>query len=474
MKNFSKIALASSFFMLGIGPAAYAQKKATPAPAKKTTSAAPKGTAGYTKLKSGLQSKIVKHGTGKKKPAVTDHIEMYIHVVVGDSVTFDSRKMYGEKPVPYAIVAPKFKGDPVEGFMLMVAGDSAVFKLPVDSLIKAGGQAPPGMKAGQTVEWDVALVSVRTDAEEKKETEKKNSEQKGIDDKLLQEYFTKNNLKPLKTVSGIYYVISKEGTGEKVQAGQSVSVNYTGKLIDGKVFDSNEDSAFHHVEAFTVEVGKGHVIKGWDEGLQLLKKGSKATLFIPSGLAYGPQEHNPIPANGILIFDVTILDVMTAEEAKKAAEAKAAQQKKEAEGKQAMQKLNEDRELKEYFAKHNIQATKTESGMYYSISREGTGENAKPGQNVTMHYLGKLLNGKVFDSNMDSTFTATPGKAPFTFPLGQHRVIAGWDEGVQLLKKGSRGTFYLPSYLAYGERGAGGSIPPNAILIFDVEVMDIQ
>jgi FKBP-type peptidyl-prolyl cis-trans isomerase len=472
MKNLSKKALASSMFALCIGPAAYAQTKA--APAKKTT-AASKNAAGFTKLKSGLQYKIVKHGTGKKKPAVTDHIEMYIHVVVGDSVTFDSRKMYGEKPVPYAIVAPKFKGDPVEGFMLMVAGDSAIFRLPVDSLIKNGGQAPPGMKAGQTVEWDVALVSVRTDAEEKAVTEKKNSEQKGIDDKLLQQYFTKNNLKPMKTASGIYYIISKEGTGEKVQSGQTVSVNYTGKLIDGKVFDSNEDSSFHHAEAFNVEVGKGRVIKGWDEGLQLLKKGSKATLYIPSGLAYGPTERNPIPANAILIFEVTILDVKSAEEAKKEMEAKQEQRKKEMESKTAMLKLNQDRDLKEYFAKNNIKATKTESGMYYSIIKEGTGENAKPGQKVTMHYLGKLLNGKVFDSNMDSTFTATPGKAPFTFALGQHQVIAGWDEGVQLLKKGSRGTFYLPSYLAYGERGAaGGAIPANAILIFDVELMEIE
>ena len=463
MKNLSKIALASSLLVLSAGPVVYAQTKA--APAKKTT-AAPKSGA-FTKLSSGLQYKIVKHGTGKKKPAITDHIEMYIHVRVGDSTTFDSRKMYGEKPVPYGIVAPKFKGDPVEGFMLMVAGDSAVFKLPVDTLIKGAGQAPPGMKAGQTIEWDVALISVRTDAEEKIATEKKSAEQKGVDDKLLQQYFTKNNLKPLKTASGIYYIISKEGTGEKVQAGETVSVNYTGKLIDGKVFDSNEDSAYHHVEPFSVEVGKGHVIKGWDEGLQLLKKGSKATLFIPSGLAYGPQERNPIPANGILIFEVSVTDVKTAEEAKKDAASKA-------EGKVAMQKLSEDREMKEYFTKKGIHATKTESGMYYTISKEGTGENAKPGQNITMYYIGKLLNGKLFDSNVDSNFVLSPGKSAFTFPLGQHHVIAGWDEGVQQLKKGSRGTFYIPSYMAYGERGMGAAIPPNSILIFDVEVVDIQ
>ena len=473
MKNIGKIALASSLFMLGAGLATHAQEKKA-APAKKTT-AAPKSEGGFTKLKSGLQYKIVKHGTGKKKPAETDHIEMYIHVRVGDSTTFDSRKMYGEKPVPYAIVAPKFKGDPVEGFMLLVAGDSAVFQLPVDSLLKNGSQAPPGMKAGQIVEWDVALVTVRTDAEEKKENEKKSNAQKAIDDKALQDYFKKNNLKPLKTASGLYYVILKDGAGATAKPGETVSVNYSGRLIDGKPFDSNEDSAYHHVEPFNVQVGKGGVIKGWDEGLQLLKKGTKATLFIPSGLAYGPQERNPIPANAILVFDMTILDIKTPEEAKKDAEHKAEQHKNEAEGKQAKLKLSEDKELKDYFAKNNIQATRTESGLYYTIKKEGTGENAKPGQKVSMNYIGKLLNGKEpFDANVDENFVSKPGKAPLTFGLGQHQVIAGWDEGVQLLKKGSRGTLYIPSYLAYGERAMGAGIPANSILVFDVELVDMQ
>ncbi len=469
MKSSVKITLLSAGVILGLTPAVNAQKKEAP---KKAPIVA-KGTManGYMRLPSGLEYKIIKHGTGKKKPGVSDHIEMFIHVHVADSVMFDSRKMYGEKPVPYAIVAPKFKGDPVEGFMMMVAGDSAVFRIPVDSLQKSGNQLLPWMKPGQKIEYNVELVSVRTDAEEKKENEAKGAAQKGIDDTKLQEYFKKNNIKPMKTASGLYYTITKEGEGEKIQAGQSISVNYTGKLIDGKIFDSNEDSTFHHMEPFNLEVGKGRVIKGWDEGLQLLKKGSKATMYIPSGLAYGPQERNPIPANGILIFDVTIADVKSAEEAKKEAEAKAEKRKKEMAEKSSKQKLTDDKELKDYFAKNNIHAIRTETGLYYTITKEGTGENAKAGEKVSMSYLGKLLDGKVFDKNVDDNFVNT---RPFTFTLGQHQVISGWDEGVQLLKKGSKATFYLPSHLAYGERGAGANIPPNSVLIFDVELLNIE
>jgi len=105
------------------------------------------------------------------------------------------------------------------------------------------------------------------------------------------------------------------------------------------------------------------------------------------------------------------------------------------------------------------------------ITTKGLGPNAKPGKKVTMNYTGKLLNGKMFDSNTD------PAKGhvqPFTFTLGVGQVIKGWDEGVQQLKLGSKGTLFIPSGLGYGEHGAGGDIPPNAVLVFDVEVTGID
>ena len=138
---------------------------------------------------------------------------------------------------------------------------------------------------------------------------KKIATQRTIDEKKLQEYFAKTHIKPLKTSFGVYYTISKEGEGNKVLAGETVSVFYTGRLLDGTVFDSNIDPSFHHTEPLIFETGKGQVIRGYDKGVQLLKKGSKATLYIPSELAYG--EHSPagIAANSVLVFDVEILDV---------------------------------------------------------------------------------------------------------------------------------------------------------------------
>jgi FKBP-type peptidyl-prolyl cis-trans isomerase len=216
-------------------------------------------------------------------------------------------------------------------------------------------------------------------------------------------------------------------------------------FMDGKKFDSNVDSSFHHTQPFQLEVGKGSVIKGWDEGLQLLNVGGKATLYIPSTLAYGATERGPIPANSILIFDVEILDLPD-------------------------QDVVDDKIIKEYIAKNNIKATRTESGLYYVITQKGLGPNAKPGKKVTMNYTGKLLDGTTFDSNVDPKFSHV---APFTFQLGSGQVIKGWDEGVQLLNMGEHATFIIPSGLAYGPGGNHG-IPPNAVLLFDVELVSID
>ncbi len=113
-------------------------------------------------------------------------------------------------------------------------------------------------------------------------------------------------------------------------------------------------------------------------------------------------------------------------------------------------------------------ALRTASGLYYVIDVEGNGAQAQPGQTVVAHYTGTLFeDGKKFDSSVDRG-------APFEFPIGQHRVIAGWDEGFALLKVGSKGKLIIPSKLGYGIRGAGGVIPPNADLVFEVEMLGIK
>ena len=123
-------------------------------------------------------------------------------------------------------------------------------------------------------------------------------------------------------------------------------------------------------------------------------------------------------------------------------------------------------------AKEAIDALKkgakvTSSGLAYKIIKKGTGAKAEAGKTVSVHYTGKLSNGTKFDSSYDRN-------QPIEFELGRGRVIKGWDEGISLLNVGSKATFIIPPDLAYGARGAGGVIPPNATLIFDVELVEIK
>jgi FKBP-type peptidyl-prolyl cis-trans isomerase FkpA len=110
---------------------------------------------------------------------------------------------------------------------------------------------------------------------------------------------------------------------------------------------------------------------------------------------------------------------------------------------------------------------KTNSGLDYNETQAGTGAQAAAGKTVSVHYTGKLTNGKVFDSSL------TRG-TPIEFVLGAGRVIKGWDEGIALMKVGGKAILTIPPQLGYGERGAGGVIPPNATLIFEVELVSVK
>ncbi len=122
--------------------------------------------------------------------------------------------------------------------------------------------------------------------------------------------------------------------------------------------------------------------------------------------------------------------------------------------------------LENYLELTNITVEPTESGLYYVPIKKGQGETAKAGDYVTVHYTGSLISGKVFDSSI--------GKNPFSFYLGQGRVIQGWEEGIALMKKGEKAKLIIPSKLGYGKRGTGKDILPYSTLVFEVELINIQ
>lgn len=140
----------------------------------------------------------------------------------------------------------------------------------------------------------------------------------------------------------------------------------------------------------------------------------------------------------------------------------------------------ESKTIEAYLKEKGLNGIKTASGLYYVIEREGTGEATTPNTTMYVDYAGYLLDGTIFDTSIpeiakaNNIFNEQRPYEPLPVNVGMGQVIPGWDEGLLLLKKGSKAKFIIPSPLGYGENGAGSSIPANSILVFDVEVKNVQ
>jgi FKBP-type peptidyl-prolyl cis-trans isomerase len=259
----------------------------------------------------------------------------------------------------------------------------------------------------------------------KKETKAKQEKQAPRKLKLETEYTT---------ASGLKYTMKQLGNGEQATPGTAVSVHYIGRLADGKTFDSSRDRG----QPFSFKLGSGQVIKGWDEGIALMRVGDRAILTIPPNLGYGDRDMGMIPPNSTLFFDVELMEIKEA--------------------------------VKPWTITSKDTIT-TASGLKYIIvekAKDANAPKAEAGKMVSVHYTGFLLDGnKIFDSSVERG-------TPISFPLGQSQVIKGWDEGIALMHVGDKYRLIIPPNLGYGSQGAGNVIPGGATLCFDVELMEVK
>lgn len=238
-----------------------------------------------------------------------------------DSILFSSYD--NGAPVRIQVQPSRNIGDLMDIFPLLAAGDSALIKVPSDSLFKDyEEQRPEFLPTGAFLFFVVKILKVQS--EEAAIVEKKNMEDKLKNEELvgLGKFIADSKSTFKATTSGLRYIILSPSLKRKPLAGDTVLVNYTGRTLDGKVFDSSIAAEAikaglqqpgRNYEPIRFVVGEEKVIKGWDEGLLLLNEGSKARFVIPSALAYGPNAMgDDIKAYATLVFDVDLVAVKPA------------------------------------------------------------------------------------------------------------------------------------------------------------------
>jgi FKBP-type peptidyl-prolyl cis-trans isomerase len=296
-------------------------------------------TGAFKKGDKGLEYKVISTGSGKTIP-YGNFIQIHIKQVYGgnkDTVLSDSRDMVAPIQLFDSVNTPMAYYKIIKQLR---KGDSLIIRQLTDTAFRDSQQGmPPFMKKGKYIYTHVKLVNIfatqleadsankaeraiakpRVFKKQMEEVEKeiaKFNDQRKIDDKIIVDYLAKNNIKAEKANWGTYVSVTTEGTGEKMNYDNIAMVNYTGRTLDsGRVFDSNLDPKFKHTEPlqFTM-MNLGAVIFGFTDAFQLLKKGTKATIYIPSSLGYGKEGSQVLKPNENLIFDVEITDVMTAAE----------------------------------------------------------------------------------------------------------------------------------------------------------------
>lgn len=265
----------------------------------------------------------------KAGPAIKEGDFVIVNMIAkteGDSVLNNTYTT--GRPIATPMPKPQFKGDVVSAISMLSEGDSATVKVNVDSMAKSGQPKQPGFKGKYIVfQLKVEKVIAKGNLSETVFQDRIRAYFTDYIDKLkkaepakIQKYITDNSLKTTKTASGLNYVVTKESTGPKPVAGDTVVVNYTGKLLNNEVFETSvKEEAMKtkrlynpmaRYQPIRFPVGQQKVIPGWDEGLLLMNKGSKATFIIPAALAYGEQGMGPIGPYSALVFEVELVDIV--------------------------------------------------------------------------------------------------------------------------------------------------------------------
>lgn len=271
------------------------------------------------------------------------------------------------------------------------------------------------------------------------------------------------------TPKGHKYTLVKEGEGEPGKPGEFLLINMMIKDAKDSVWNDTKGQKLPMILPIN-EANPND--EGIEEVFSLLKKGD-SILFPVKAKTLFEKQGGRVPSNvdssSIFTFYLGVKDILDETGVK------------EIMSKLTSEQLAIDEALIDgYLAESNTEVQTTDSGLRYMFTKKGNGPNAAPGNEVSIHYAGYLLDGTIFDTSIESVaqangiYTAGRPYEPLTLQAGSGQVIQGWEEAMLLMNKGSKMRVWIPSTLAYGPRQRSEVIKPNSILVFDMEMMDIK
>jgi FKBP-type peptidyl-prolyl cis-trans isomerase FkpA len=282
---------------------------------------------GYEKSESGLYSKFYTHDESGVMPKEGDVVRVTLVVKDGkDSILTDSKnpKMNREGITYYEFPLMKsdFKGSFEEALATMAVGDSASFLISVDSMYK-GKEMPPFIKKGTLLTYDAKLEKITGKEEVEKERQKRMEEQKVMmearkneEAKVMEKYIADNKITVKSTASGLYYMEKVKGKGPHLKDGDQVKVTYTGRLLDGTIFDASDPEVAKKANVYDerrpygpADFTVGGLVPGMNEALTMMSVGTKATVLLPSALAYGERGGGPIPPYSPMVFELEVVSM---------------------------------------------------------------------------------------------------------------------------------------------------------------------
>ncbi len=272
---------------------------------------------GFDRSPNGLMYKFHSRGTDTAHPVYGEVVTVKITKRLGDSIVESTEGSFPNGVDQY-LQEPKFKGAIEEGIVMMVIGDSATFLIPADSIKKLYPALDSfnRIDPGSYFAFDIKLVNIKTEELVEWEQQQKFMQyvngRKEKEPKELGQYIADNHVEVSPTASGLYLTVITKGTGPVPRDGDSVVIHYTGSFLDGTIFDSS----VKRNEPWGFKVGSKRVIEGWEQAVKMMKKGTTATIILPSSLAYDStgwfdrqSRKFFIPPYTPMKFDIQLIDI---------------------------------------------------------------------------------------------------------------------------------------------------------------------